>query len=444
MHNERSIHVWYVIVLLVTASYLCVELSFSSELLHIISSDASMTRVLSIERAGRLISGFALGLVFWSFLTPKLFGKVKTAFLVNAVVTIICMVFAWHVEKNMVNGQEGNDNGVFRKTAVYASFIRSGLLDGTIALKGFPDKKEVFHTAYGKTFIALSPLLTNSTPDLHKKIIGVIPSIVGQNIRISVQGPQGYFNKVFLPSANGMKKLWSSYLSVVLHRPAMVAEVGARKWVKKVLSYPGSGPINWNAEAVHSAAQFYAQPSLQRYWWHTMHLSDSNVLLMPNMQFTVFRHTVWPVFLEKQTKKAMKKFDANSNQYTDGHSLASSGKNAVLLLTIPALALVLSIAFTMVHTSKTTYYLIKTVYNKASNITAIPTALGVSVLFLGLFYFSSTSITQSPLYAYLSQHYMQGPHIWPVSFLTVAIQAEQYLYPLAEFLRIHLLSGYTF
>ncbi len=180
---------WALIVFVITSVYLVFELSFSSELLNIVGQNASTADINSIEHWGRYLSGFAAGLVFWSVFTPTRFIvfpvniSIKVMLLFNLVLTSLVAGLVYHYEMDYVHNAKNENSGTLRKDAVYASFIRSGLLNGTIKLTGMPKNTAAYHTPEGKAFIALLPLLASSDANLAGKITGVLPDLVKEILK---------------------------------------------------------------------------------------------------------------------------------------------------------------------------------------------------------------------------------------------------------------------
>lgn len=456
--QDRS---WSLIILVVTLAYLGVEVSFSATLLNVVSSQATPADVDHIERWGRLISGFAAGLVLWSVITPKRFGGKLRAFITNVLVTMIVMIVAFQWEKSIVDNAQAHSSGADRKLAVYASFLRDGLINGTVALDGLPSGQGAFADGDGKAFIALSPLLTITQSGMKGKIDDVIRPLVTENIRASIGGSRGFYNNVFLPSANQMVKLWQQYLHMVdgINRSRIMSRGQSKaerdramrgsmsifnKEVADTFSVPGESKAHIDPNTIHDSSDFFHNQVIIRFWAHLIGF-DPHAVMMPDDSYEKIRRDVWPKFLEQKVSKQIKEFGANPDQFDDGGPLAQKGKDAIALLTVPALALMLSVLFTLVHTSKVSYYLIRVVTPRMKIMFALPIAIGVSSALIVTFERSVTPITQSSLYTHLLSGYAtDGKWIWPAASLTWVTQAERLIYPVADATRRTVLPGFNF
>lgn len=476
MENSKA---WSWVVLLVTLAYLVVETSFSSELLNIVGQKASTADITSIERWGRCISGFAAGLVLWSFITPStsIFGwhpfrTVSRALFSNIIVTICAMVFVYHWEMQIVHTAKADNSGTERKEAVYAAFVRSGLLNGTVVLTGMSQGGLDYGTPEGKSFIALLPLLADSDGNLSAKVNGVLETVLEDNALVQAHGPQGFYDGVFLPSAHRMDGAWAKYQGMVAqlnagYRQADAAPYQQRRTIiasananfhaafRQAFSIPGHPPADVNPATVHDAQEFFTLPAITRFWEHSIHLSGLMSPMTPDESYTSVRSTVWPVFLRETADKELRTFRSNAEAFRDGGAYAQQGRNAVVLLTVPALALILSVIGMLIHSTKILYYVQKVTgkddYRKSFAHSAMKTIkrLSVALLVSGgvayLFYLLSNSITQAPLYHHLIAEYQQNGHgMWPAWMLTWIIQAERLVYPVSDFLRQYVLFGYHF
>lgn len=459
-HNEyRS---WPIIILVITLAYLAVELSFSSTLLNIVSTQASPDEVDHIERWGRLISGFAAGLVFWSVFTPKLLHGVFRAFLLNIIVTTIVMIAAFHWEKSIVDNAQTGSSGSERKMAVYAAFLRGGLINETLSLDGMPSGDNIYTDADGKAFIALSPLLTITQSSMKGRMDEVINKVVTEGIRNSVGGSRGFYNTVFISSAHEMNRAWGEYLGLI-HKLNHVRQQANRvpstvesnriihqsrqdfdKAIAKAFSVAGEPVAKINPNSIHNSGEFFRNPVIARFWASKIGIKGIHPM-MPNDSYEKIKRDVWPLFLKEKTDSKIREFNADPSEYADGESFAQKGKDAVALLAVPALALMLSVLFTLIHASKITYYLVLVVRPSAAKWLALTLAVTLSVVLMVTFDKSTTPITKAPLYTHLLAGYAAGKEgIWPAWSLTWVIQAERFIYPVAEATRKNILAGFNF
>jgi hypothetical protein len=463
---------WPWTILVVTIAYLVIEISFSSELLNIVGQSASTADINSIEHWGRYISGFAAGLVLWSFITPSLplslfgwrpVGSVGRALIANLLVTAGVMFLVYQWEMGIVDHAKSQNSGIQRKEAVYAAFVRTGLLNGTVQLTGMPQAKSVYQTPEGKAFIALLPKLVDSESGLPNKLNGVLFNVIEDNIRVKTGGAQGFFDHVFLPSAARMNGAWEKYRGMVAqlnasyqrannapgyeqHAIILHADNTFHASFRNAFSVPGYPPADVNPAMVNSPSAFFALPTITRFWAHSIHAIGVTQPMFPNETYAAVRTDVWPVFLKNAVDRELHTFQSNAVNFRDGQAYANQGENAVVLLTVPALALILSVIGMLIHTTKILYYMQKLAEKRKRGAwRRFFVALGISAVIAGTFYVMSDAITVAPLYRHLNAIYQQSEHgMWPAWTLTWIIQAEHFVYPVADFLRQYVLLGFHF
>ncbi len=467
---------WSWLVLIVTMAYLVVETSFSSELLNIVGQKASTADINHIEHWGRYISGFAAGLILWSFITPssffgwRRFSSVGRALVVNLLITLGVMVFVYHWEMSIVDHAKAQNSGIQRKEAVYAVFVRTGLIHGTVQLTGMPEAKAEYQTPEGKAFIALLPKLADSESGLPDKLHGVLSQVVENDIRVKTGGAQGFFDHVFLPSAAKMNGAWGKYCDMVNQLNAGYQRADRAPYYERgailrksnqqfqaafsqAFSVPGYPPAQVNPSAVTTPAAFFAQPSILRFWAHSIHAMGVTRPMFPDENYGTVHANVWPVFLRDAASQELRTFQSNASNFRDGHLYAQQGEDAVDLLTIPALALIFSVIGMLVHTTKVLYYGLKLAGPAKRRVgwrvalLHLAVALTISGGIAYGFHLAADQITEAPLYHHfitLYQHSGKAPWWQPTWMLTWIIQAEHFVYPVADFLRQHVLMGFHF
>ncbi len=460
--SEHKFRSWPIIILTITLAYLVVELSFSSTLLSIVSSQASATDVEHIEKWGRLISGFAAGLVFWSVLTPKLLGSVNRALLINIIVTLMIMIVIFDWQKSIVDSAQTTSRGSERKLAVYAEFLRTGLINDAISLEGMPSGNNVYTEGDGKAFIALSPLLAITQDNMKDRVDGVKYKVISDNIENSIGGSTGFYNKIFRKSAHEMNSAWDKFREMVgklnlARQQANRANSDAEKnrmisrsrkdfdeAIAKAFSVPNAPAAKINPSSATNPEDFFKNPVIARFWESKLGIKGITPM-MPNDSYERITRDVWSLYLKEQTDLQIREFNADSSEYDDNGSLAQKGKDAVAMLTVPAMALMLSVLFTLVHASKVTFYLVQVIHQNSSKWLAFILATTLSLVLTFTFNLSSTAITNAPLYTSLLSNYSENQEgIWPAWSLTWVIQAERFIYPIAEKTRATLLNGFNF
>ncbi len=450
---------WEWFILLVTIAYLIVETSFSAELLNIVGRHASAADIRHIEHWGRWISGFAAGLLAWTVLPYiRLRESVAASLLVFSALTAGVMVWVYHAELNLVHAMTEHASGTQRKLAVYSVFVRSGLLDGTVRLDGMPDDAQTYATAQGKAFIALLPLLAHSDAQLPRRLDGVLASVVGKDIDRSVGGPRGYFNRLFRPAAQQMNRAWLGYQRMVAGlnsaylraaaNPRWAARIDARaraefdRQVAAHFSVPGN-VARIDPRAVGDERSFFATRAMAHLWARLLGFDPPRPLL-PSADLEQVRAQLWPRFRALRTQREIAAFQADARAYDDGGPRARQGRDAMTLVTVPAMALLFSVLGMLVHLGKSSFYVLELAAPRIGwKLNAI-LAIAVSTFAAMSFWHVNNAIVTAPLYRHLLAAYAARRPPWPPWALTWIIRAEHAVYPLANALRTGVLRGFTF
>ena len=450
---------WELFILVVTIFYLVVETSFSAELLNIVGQHASVADIDHIEHWGRWISGFAAGLLAWTFLPYiPLRRAVAKSLLLFSVLTVAVMVVVYRSELDLVHAMTGESSGLQRKLAVYSVFVRSGLLNGTVQLAGMPSDPDIYGTPEGKTFIALLPLLAHSDSELPDKLEGTLSKLVANQVDLHIGGPGGYFNKVFRPAADHMNQAWLGYRRMIdgLNRayrraeanPPWAAQIRQRaehdfsREVARQFSVPGH-EARIDPRSVHDERDFFATPAMTRLWAQALGVKDPGVLL-PSASFVQVRREVWPQFRAEQVRQQLAAFMADADAYRDGGSLAQRGRDAMTLVSVPAMALLFSVLGMLVHLGKSAFYLFELTARRRGVTINVLLAMLVSLASAVLFWTLRNPIVTAPLYRHLLAGYAGTNPLWPPWSLSWIIRAEHFVYPVADFLRSEALRGFTF
>jgi len=191
-----------------TLLYLVVEFAFNSRLLDVVGGLPTTHEIESIERFGRIISGFALALAFWPTLLAKLASASlgKKAWIVGWV-SVVLISLVYFVEKKLVDVIVDNSSAESRYVAVNLVALQNGLITQDVELEGLPLGKERLAEPDGKAFLATFPLLALSTSDLDRKIKKAKPAIIRNIVDRKYGGRAENFNRY----SSSVKRLQESY-----------------------------------------------------------------------------------------------------------------------------------------------------------------------------------------------------------------------------------------
>lgn len=129
----------YAAFLILTFTYLLVEVPFAADLLDVLSSTPDHDAIEAIEHTGRLISGAALALALVGMLVPYAVRRswpfMKTA-VWSAVVCAGSVYGVYHGEKGLIDAIAENTSAEFRQGAAFAVLAKEEVLSGA-GLQGY-------------------------------------------------------------------------------------------------------------------------------------------------------------------------------------------------------------------------------------------------------------------------------------------------------------------
>lgn len=164
---------------LVTLVYLLLEFAFSAWLLDVMAADSSPRDIEMAERRGRVISGFAVALLFW----PVIFARTQkwwvTAFTLVGV-SIVVMVGVYHGERKLVDSLVERSSEQSRAAAVTGSLLRQGLATGSVGdkmLDGLWADDKSQSTA-GKAFVGVVAYMASQSSSAQRQTMAIAPEVI--------------------------------------------------------------------------------------------------------------------------------------------------------------------------------------------------------------------------------------------------------------------------
>lgn len=491
----------------VTATYLIFELGFGARLLDITGGLATHEEVLSIEKWGRFISGVALTIFVWGWLVSTAhknsasFRKVLVTCVVIAPVTMSAAYFG--LEK-LIDSLVERSSGEQRRAALHLRIMTNAILESRAELDGIDLSADAVASPEGKSFLALFPAIALSTSDLEGKSKAVIRKLVSEQVSRTLGSPEQAYNRNFIPSVQSIKDSFERYTEGVreFHRALDdLSESKARNWnsyvaeLKKqgwtILSVPRryhdrvrnrvrqkGVPVrdDWQlhdqagfyraiearfgekAETDYNKAMksafgtvlpmnldwtaFYSHAAVQKKWRETIGLK--NVRLSPGMDVDAFSKVAYEPAFNRRVDKEIARFFLPAAEFADGGSQERAGREAIEALLVPPIALFFSMLGAFVHLFKSANYSVTGILPNLNAGLRI-TVLGSTVLVLMLLPMTRpNAVSDSRVFRYFEM--MTDENYIPRISLGArwVVQAQPFIYPITESIRLHILGGYGF
>ena len=193
-------------------------------------------------------------------------------------------------------------------------------------------------------------------------------------------------------------------------------------------------------EGFNDFETFLQHPVVQRQWREALQAPESAVLRngMSARNFERQTYIPWYEHLVTEQKKALL---AASAEFDSGGKHEALGKEAMRGLIVPPLALLFSLLGIIVHVCKTGLYSLRLL------IPWLSLAIFVNVALLGALMaaplFLSNPISRTPVFCRVESRIGTG-HPYTAKMLRWIIEGQTYIYPVNNWVRIHMLRGATF
>jgi branched-subunit amino acid transport protein len=199
-------------VALLTALYLCVELSFNARLLDVVGGGASESQIHSIEIYGRTLSGVALALFVLQGLL-YLRNRNKRGRPGSMMIIVVCAGVGWAMYFSLGRLTDylvASSSPSFRHASVNIVLVQRALVDGLVRVDGLPDDETIFSRPQGKAFLALFPLMAVSVERLDEKIRAAKLDLIKNQVASELGGAVGYYKK-YAAAVQEAAKQWQRY-----------------------------------------------------------------------------------------------------------------------------------------------------------------------------------------------------------------------------------------
>lgn len=195
-----------------TVTYIIFELAFNAALVDVVGSDPGVDTIDKVQIIGRILSGFAVALLFWPFclnINGGLIEKTVTTF----IITIIVISVVYVAEERLVNWLVGKYTPQGRYVALHTVSLKKLLITEDINIEGLDITNKT--GADSKTFYATFPLIASTVKDIHLKIAKEKPHIVRRLVDRGYGGVES-FRKNYVESVRKLKELYKTkYMKAV-------------------------------------------------------------------------------------------------------------------------------------------------------------------------------------------------------------------------------------
>lgn len=231
--GERGFWFWALIVM--SATYLCCELAFNSQLLDVVGTLANVGQVEQLATEGRLISATGLILLAFSHLVRrKRQGEFFDAFAILCTLIVTAGPAMYFGEKALVNHLARSASLSVRQHASDILVMKKGLAEGAVSIKGIP-----YHgdrpTPADKTFLSLSGAMVFSNGPFMREVSSKRHEIVRKTASLMagkhVAGDYGAYRRAIRRLSEDYDRYYRGY-HALQNAQANARALAQRLWVK--------------------------------------------------------------------------------------------------------------------------------------------------------------------------------------------------------------------
>lgn len=189
--GERGL--WVMAV--VTVLYLFIEFAFSAALIDVMA--ANDTREIDgAERVGRLLSGFAMALLFW----PMVFARTRnwwTSIMWLFAGSGLVILLVYQGERALIKSLVEQSSAESRAAAVTGSLLRKGLASGTIDASMFDGlwAETTVGSVAGKAFVGVVAYMAAGSASALQQTHALAPEVVRRVIEQDIGGLDGEYKR---------------------------------------------------------------------------------------------------------------------------------------------------------------------------------------------------------------------------------------------------------
>ncbi|CTQ47226.1 hypothetical protein [Roseibium aggregatum] len=480
---EARIQPYAIPMLLLTATYLAVEVAFAGYLVDALSGFITHEDIGRIEVFGKLLSGTAVVIAYWGRLASKGSARRLGTYIRTA---IFCLVVVYAALTGVNKAIVSLSSPEFRQQAYQAAFSRSVLKRGGET---------------SKAYVAVAPALLMSSDTIARdlKVSETEMATIGTEAALgSVTEFRGAFfrkldaDRIYDRYREGVLEYQMEKAKIPYRKRKEWIEVKARQIKHSVPDTPGVKNAYFASRVVREIGQEYFRGGKWRTtdvqaFYRAIELRAHHdiekeyrrrverevgaylppglekrefvmskpvqerireqmafpvtVSISPWMSETDFEQHVYRQVLAQEAALAVRRFNASAQYFDDGRTLEEVGRNAVSVVVVPALAIVFSLLGSMFHLVKVSGYfhmvagaavtgsqLPRGIRNASAVFTALIVVAGLSMQASGSVPDGETGVTGAPV--------IEMPESALNGVLRASARAMDVIYPAAMTARI--------
>ncbi|WP_170403039.1 hypothetical protein [Ruegeria arenilitoris] len=501
--NALGVQKKAIFLFVLTAAYLLFELAFNARLLDVIGTSVNESDIDHIEMWGRMISGCALTLGFWS-LAIRAYKPFRSSLLAMTLVAAACFAASYFIQERILHTISETSTAAQKRAAASLVLITRSIHSHDVDLKGIDLEGIDTQSPEAKTFLAMFPAMAIYTDNVEQKTEREVRQLLRRQVIDDMGGFNHVFKQVYLESEVAINKSFNSYAEGAKKYHDVIATIpreqqeAYRKYRNGLgrqtpytlprYAYPqvrnkvyASGvpvPRRWdprdkatfyrvidekirrqannryNSEIQYrlgavigpnlNYSQFVASTPIQRKW-RTMISMNYQIPLRTGMSPEQFKTQVFEPWVDAIVEDETRRVLAPVSSFEEGGFNYHEGNTAIRIAFVPLVAFTFSIAGALFHIVKTSWLASKSL-NARKIVQAI---VCISALGVTLWYFlpptrTPNAVTESVLFNKLETDVAGKANNLTASGIRYLVQFQPAFYPIAEGIRSNILQGFDF
>lgn len=480
-----------------TALYLVFDLAFQAQLLDL-GPDAAASQIEGAAVTCRLLSGVGLTLAFWGLALPWAHKRGISYRSITAGLTLIAMLALAGAQVGGTRAVRqiisATDSTTWR-AAAQLHVLTSAMRDRTVALEGLDLSPDLLARPEGKTLLALFPTMGLAAGELEARSSSIMLAVFHHRAERRIGTAANSYDASFIPSVRMLRDAYNNYVGMHRHlvesiqgiparstqawadylatladedaRPSLLPknrwpEIAARVRIRGIPVPDGWNPVDRagflaaatkhgrevadGAFAAETQArfgvrlppglawkEFAASPVIQARW-RTVLGAPEDVALTPDMGFDTYAATVYRPMLEQAILAQAGPLLSPATAFAPGGPGASFGQDGITRLVLLPLILAVSLIGLLFHLTRLADYLLQMtlprLQRRLTTACILVGALAIAVCF------GPNALSQSDTFATYEANLIRRGGFLPALATRWAIQAEPYLYPVGDTLRV--------
>ena len=491
-----------IFLFILTCCYLLFELGFNARLLDVIGASVNEADIDHIEMWGRMISGCALTLGFWS-LVIRADRTFRSLLMAMIFVAMACFAASYYIQDRILHTISETTSAAQKRAAASLVLITRSIHADDVVLKGIDPDLIAGSRPEARTFLALFPAMAIYTDNVERKTEREVRQLLHRQI-VDELGGLEYVWDVYRESEMKIKESFNSYVDgAEVYRSALYGILDEQErayrdyrsglgdytpntlprnsWSRVRRTVQSAGvpvPNDWDPRdaktfyrvieakinrearrryedemrrnigevfpATLSLEQFVARDVVQDKWRREISM-EQNIELRVDIPSGQFERQIFTPWVESLVENEIAGILAPVSSFEKGGQNYQEGNRAIRIAFVPFVAFAFSIAGALFHIIKTGWLASKSIRaSKSSQAVFCAMIFGMTCWVLLPSALTPNAVTESVLFNRLVADVAEKSSPLTARGIRYLVRFQPGFYPIADSIRLNILGGFDF